>query len=44
MANLGMVTGSIDSAKVDSLRKVKGVAEIEEQRDVQLPPPDSPVQ
>jgi hypothetical protein len=44
MANLGMVTGSIDSEKVGLLRKVKGVAEIEEQRDIQIPPPESPVQ
>jgi len=44
MANLGMVTGSIDSEKVGLLRKVKGVAEIEEQRDIQIAPPESPVQ
>ena len=42
--NLGIVTGYIDPAKVDSLHSVKGVSNVEEERQYQLPPPDSDIQ
>jgi hypothetical protein len=42
--DIGVVTGSIDSTKVDSLYNVKGVAHVEEERQVQIPPPDSDIQ
>jgi hypothetical protein len=44
MEGLGIVTGSIDSAKVDSLRDLEGVKHVEEQRNVHIPPPESSVQ
>lgn len=41
----GVITGSVaDHDQTDALRKVAGVASVEVSRDVQLPPPDSPVQ
>jgi UDP-N-acetylmuramate-alanine ligase len=42
--SLGIITGSIDSSKVDALREVDGVLHVEEQKKIQIPPPDSPVQ
>jgi hypothetical protein len=42
--DIGVVTGSIDSTKVDSLYNVKGVVHVEEERQVQIPPPDSDIQ
>jgi hypothetical protein len=44
MAALGTVTGSIDPARVDALRAVEGVAEVEPAREHQLPPPDADLQ
>jgi hypothetical protein len=41
---LGVVSGSIDSAKMSSLEKVAGVAGVERSRQVQIPPPESDVQ
>ncbi len=41
---LGMVSGSIDSAKLEKLSKVPGVATVERAHEFQLPPPDSEVQ
>ena len=40
----GVVTGSIDSEKVEQLRKVEGVSHIEEPRQFQIAPPDSDIQ
>lgn len=42
--DIGVVNGSIDKDKIDSLRKVAGVQHIEEQKDVRIAPPDSDVQ
>ena len=42
--NLGIITGSIDASKVDSLKDVEGVSHVEQQKSIQLPPPDSHVQ
>ena len=41
---LGMMSGSIDSAKLEKLSKVPGVATVEHAHEFQLPPPDSEVQ
>ena len=41
---LGMVSGSIYSAKLEKLSKVPGVATVEPSHEYQLPPPDSEVQ
>jgi hypothetical protein len=41
----GVVTGRVDDpATVDALQQVDGVEAVEESRDIQLPPPDAPVQ
>lgn len=42
--DIGVVNGSIEKDKIDSLRKVKGVEHIEEEREVRIPPPESDVQ
>jgi methylmalonyl-CoA mutase cobalamin-binding subunit len=42
METLGMVTGSVASEQIWSLRAVPGVAGVERQRAVGLLPPDSP--
>jgi hypothetical protein len=44
MEDIGVLTGSIDSEKVEPLRRVDGVSHVEESRRVQIPPPDSDVQ
>ena len=44
LKDLGVATGSIDADKLDSLRKVKGVQHVEQERKYQIPPPDSDVQ
>ncbi|TWF74735.1 hypothetical protein FHX44_11617 [Pseudonocardia hierapolitana] len=41
---IGLITGSIDTQRVQALGDVAGVAAVERQRTVQLPPPDSDVQ
>lgn len=38
------VTGSIDASAVANLESLPEVAEVEQQRDYQLPPPDADVQ
>ena len=42
--DIGVVNGSIEKDKIDSLRKVKGVEHIEEQREVRIAPPESDIQ
>jgi hypothetical protein len=42
--DLGVVNGSIDKDKIDSLRQIDGVEHIEEQREVRIPPPESDLQ
>lgn len=44
LKDIGVITGTIDSAKVESLSKVKGVAHVEESRQFQIAPPDSDIQ
>jgi hypothetical protein len=41
---IGLITGSVDTQRVQALGSVAGVAAVEPQRTVQLPPPDSGVQ
>ena len=40
----GVVTGSIESEKVQDLKKLTGVAHVEESRNVQISPPGFDVQ
>jgi methylmalonyl-CoA mutase cobalamin-binding subunit len=40
----GVVTGSIESEKVQELKKLAGVAHVEESRNFQISPPGSDVQ
>lgn len=44
MAALGAVTGSIEPSRLEALRGVEGVAEVEQARDYELPPPESSTQ
>ena len=44
MDALGTITGSVELSKLPALRKVTGVAQIEEERVAQIAPPDSEVQ
>jgi UDP-N-acetylmuramate-alanine ligase len=44
MEDLGVLAGTIDSEKVEPLRRVAGVSHVEESRRFQIPPPDSNVQ
>jgi hypothetical protein len=44
MEGIGTVTGSIDSEKVEQLRKVEGISHVEESRQFQIAPPDSDIQ
>jgi hypothetical protein len=43
-ASLGIVTGSIEAGKLDALRRIPGVAAIEEERQVGVAPPGSDLQ
>jgi hypothetical protein len=43
-AGIGVLTGSIAAEKLDRLREVAGVENVETQREVRIPPPDSRVQ
>ena len=38
LENVGVVTGRVDSARVDSLRQIAGVADVERSRTVGIPP------
>jgi len=42
--SVGVVTGSIDSAKVEDLKKLAGVSHVEESGNFQIAPPESSVQ
>lgn len=44
MIEIGVITGSIDAEKVNSLAHIAGVAEVEQATSFQLAPPDSDVQ
>lgn len=41
----GAITGAVqDQAAIESLEAVEGVAAVEQSQEVQLPPPDEPIQ
>jgi hypothetical protein len=42
--DIGVLNGSIEKNKIDSLRRIEGVEHVEEQREVRIPPPESEVQ
>jgi hypothetical protein len=42
--DIGVVNGSIERDKIESLRKVDGVEHIEEERQVRIPPSDNDLQ
>lgn len=44
LEGLGVITGEVEDAGRESLRGVRGVASVDAQVEVQIPPPDSPVQ
>ena len=45
MPATGVISGAIgDRAAMDSLAAVDGVAGVEQAQDVQIPPPESPIQ
>ncbi len=44
LEDLGVATGSIDEDKIGALRQVNGVKDVEEQREIQIPPPESEIQ
>ena len=44
LADIEIVTGSIEPSRLNDLARVSGVAAVEPSRDVQLPSPDEPVQ
>ena len=44
MESAGVVSGSIDSAKLSDLEQVQGVAAVELSRSFQLAPPESDIQ
>lgn len=44
LPSLKMLRGVISDAGISSLRDVAGVASVEREREIQLPPPNSPVQ
>jgi hypothetical protein len=44
MDALGTITGSADLSKLPALRRVRGVATVEEARETQIAPPESEVQ
>ncbi len=41
---VGVISGSIDSAKREDLSQVEGVAAVEQSRGIQIAPPDSDIQ
>jgi hypothetical protein len=41
---IGVLTGSIAADRIERLRAVAGVEHVEPQREIRIPPPDSPVQ
>ena len=44
LEEIGVITGSIDSEKVEPLRKVEGVSQVEESRRFHIAPPDRTIQ
>jgi len=44
LPRLGLLKGFIDQKRIADLKKVSGVRSVEKEREIQLPPPGSPVQ
>ena len=44
MENLGIIVGSIDSEKMNTLAQIEGVEHCEPEQEYHLPPPDSEIQ
>jgi hypothetical protein len=44
LETIGVVSGSIDPAKLAALKRVEGVTAVEPSRDFQLAPPESEIQ
>jgi hypothetical protein len=44
LGEIGVVTGSIDPEKVESLREIEGVSDVERSREFRIAPPDSDIQ
>ncbi len=44
LESIGVLTGTIESGKIGLLHQIAGVSGVEKEREVQLPPPDSPIQ
>jgi hypothetical protein len=44
LPSIGTISGSAPAAKLHAVRAIEGVADVEEGREYQLPPPHSPVQ
>jgi hypothetical protein len=44
LPDLGVLTGEIDRDKLARLRQVDGISDVEEERTVRIPTPNSPIQ
>jgi hypothetical protein len=44
LPTIGTITGAVPASKLQAVRAIEGVADVEESREYQLPPPDSPIQ
>ncbi len=44
LPSVGVVTGSVEQSKIATLQQLPSVANVEQSRSFQLPPPDSDVQ
>ena len=44
LEEIGVVTGSIDPEKAESLREIEGVSHVERSREYRIAPPDSDIQ
>lgn len=44
LEEIGIITGTSSDDDVERLRKVAGVSDVSPDEDVQIPPPDSPIQ
>jgi hypothetical protein len=42
--DLGVLTGTIDEGSLGKLRAIEGVSNVEQERQVGIPKPDSPIQ
>jgi hypothetical protein len=44
LAEIGVVTGSIDPEKAESLREIEGVSHVERSQEFRIAPPDNDIQ